>query len=142
MTDFLNEFFQEKNAEEVVLATLFVIYLVMGYPLPYQVKTFLNTILGKLVVCSISLILFVVANPIVSVLGFLVAFDLIAKTETTSTYIDKQKLYETNQNIVEKQNNSLEHAVVEKMAPIPFSDTPISDVVNPLLGPQHDASLI
>ena len=94
-------------------------------------------------IVSITIILFVIANPIVSVLGFLVAFDLLAKaTNGNSNPINTAKLNQINSNIVSMQNNSLEHDIVEKMAPIPYSITPITNDVYPTLGFQHDASAI
>jgi len=139
----VNEFFNEKNVEEVILATLFVIYLIMGYPLPSNVNFFLNTLFGKILVISVCILLFVIANPIVSVLGFLVAFDLLAKSMNNhSVSGNKEQLYETNRQIVEMQNQSLEADVVQKMAPIPFSVVPITDTVYPSLGSLHDASSI
>jgi hypothetical protein len=123
MNQFLNKNGELLNnsGEEIILATLFVIYLVMGYPLPYNVSIFLNGLFGKIFVISICLILFVLANPIVSVLGVLVAFDLLVKANANAeSPINTDLLYETNQNIVEMQTESLEHDIVRKMAPIPY----------------------
>ena len=66
------------NAGEIVLTILFVIYLIMGYKMPDSVAGVFDTIYGKVIISVIALVLFSFANPILGVLGFLVAFELIS----------------------------------------------------------------
>ncbi len=68
------------SLNHVILGFIFIIFLIMGYPVPKTLATFIDTLFGKTIVIVLALILFVSVNPILGVLGILVAFDLIRRS--------------------------------------------------------------
>ena len=85
--DSFSDLFKKENMGQVVLCILFIIYLIMGYKMPDSVAGVFDTIYGKVIISVIALVLFSFANPILGVLGFLVAFELIRRSSmTTGTY--------------------------------------------------------
>ena len=91
---------KKTQSSHVVLGIIFIIYLIMGYPIPESIATMIDTIYGKIIVYVIALILLFSVNPVLGVLGLFVAFDLIRRSEmaTGSTALlkfgssEKQKM--------------------------------------------------
>ena len=150
MTNILSELFQKQNVGQVVLAVLFLIFLISGYPIPYALATIIDTIYGKAFVVLIAVALFVYANPIVGVLGLLVAFQLIIQSSMekgtfTLERQAKQDFSAVNRDIKRQQADSLEHEVIQKMAPTSndFGITVGTDAnVKAVLSNDYDASPI
>jgi hypothetical protein len=82
---------KKTKSSEVILGVIFLIYLIMGYPIPEQLASMIDNIYGKIIVCVLALILLVSVNPVLGVLGLFVAFDLIRRSElaTGSTALAK-----------------------------------------------------
>lgn len=76
--------FKKAQSSHVILAILFIIYLIMGYPIPETLASMIDTMYGKIIVYTIALILLVSVNPVVGVLGLFVAFDLIRRSAVTT----------------------------------------------------------
>ena len=72
---------KKTQSSHVVLGIIFIIYLIMGYPIPETLANMIDTIYGKIIVCVLALILLVSVNPVLGVLGLFVAFDLIRRSE-------------------------------------------------------------
>ena len=95
----------------------------MGYETPQPLANVIDTIYGKVIIVLISIILFIYANPVLGVLGFFVAFDLIRKsTISTGSYaLDKymptEKKKASNLSAYNQFPYTLEQEVVKKMAP-------------------------
>jgi hypothetical protein len=148
--DSFHDLFKPKNMGQAILAILFVIYLIMGYQTPPQISQFIDTTYGIIIVVVIALLLFAYTNPILGILGFLVAYSLITK----STYIRSQ--YALNQYLPTEikrlttmtQNNqfpyTLEQEMVKMMAPINKYESSDSKNMsfNPILDNLHGASPI
>ena len=91
---------KKTQSSHVVLGIIFIIYLIMGYPIPETLADMIDTIYGKIIVCVLALILLISVNPVLGVLGLFVAFDLIRRSEmaTGSTALlkfgssEKQKM--------------------------------------------------
>ena len=114
---------KKENAGQVVLIILFLIYLIMGYQTPEPLAQLIDTTYGKVIVVIIAIVLFISANPILGVIGFFVAFDLIRRsTVATGTYaLDKyaptEKKKATNLSAYNQFPYTLEQEMVKKMAP-------------------------
>lgn len=76
----MGNLFKKENAGQLMLAIVFIIYLIMGYQTPEPLASAVDTLWGKVIVAVIALSLFAISNPIVGVLGLLVAFDLIRRS--------------------------------------------------------------
>jgi len=91
---------KKTQSSHVVLGIIFIIYLIMGYPIPETLANMIDTLYGKIIVFMFALILLVSVNPVLGVLGLFVAFDLIRRSEmaTGSTALlkfgssEKQKM--------------------------------------------------
>ena len=91
---------KKTQSSHVVLGIIFIIYLIMGYPIPETLANMIDTLYGKIIVCVLALILLISVNPVLGVLGLFVAFDLIRRSEmaTGSTALlkfgssEKQKM--------------------------------------------------
>ena len=146
--DSFSDLFKKENSGQVVLAILFIVYLISGYKTPDSVANVIDTIYGKIVVVVVALILFSYANPILGVLGFIVAFDLIRKSSmSTGTfaldhYVPTEVKKESNLNAMNQFPYTLEQEVVKKMAPmkVPGDATPSS--FSPVLDDTYDAAPI
>ena len=87
----MESLFKKTQSSHVVLGIIFVIYLIMGYPIPETLASMIDNIYGKIIVSVLALILLVSVNPVLGVLGLFVAFDLIRRSElaTGSTALAK-----------------------------------------------------
>ena len=140
---------KKTQSSHVVLGIIFIIYLIMGYPIPETLANMIDTIYGKIIVCVLALILLVSVNPVLGVLGLFVAFDLIRRSEmaTGSTALlkfgssEKQKMGDLT--ALNQFPYTLEQEVVKKMAPIVQSGSSLSKPsYKPLLENLYDASPI
>jgi len=115
---------KKQHRSELILAILLVLYLVMGFKTPNSVANMIDTIPGKVVIFIVVAFLFTYYNPILGILGLLVAFNLIRSSSVTTGNDALQKYVPTE----EKRNSqftaynqfpyTLEQEIVAKMAPI------------------------
>ncbi|NDA89711.1 MAG: hypothetical protein EBY20_02200 [Alphaproteobacteria bacterium] len=146
--DSFSDLFKKENSGQVVLAILFIVYLISGYKTPDSVANIVDTIYGKIVVVVVALILFSYANPILGVLGFIVAFDLIRKSSmSTGTYaldhyVPTEVKKESNLNAMNQFPYTLEQEVVKKMAPMKVPDDATPSSFSPVLDDTYDAAPI
>jgi hypothetical protein len=145
MKDVVADLAQKKNIPQVILAILFLIFLVSSYPLPYSLSTVIDTVYGKMIVILVCIILFLYTNPIVGVLGMLVGFQLIMKSSLEQgTFVEKtNNMQIMNRKIKRQQTDSLEHEVIRKMAPTSndFGITVERDKnIHPVMSNLYDAS--
>jgi hypothetical protein len=146
--DNFQDLFKKKNMGELLLAILFIIYLIMGYKTPSVLANVIDTTYGKVVVVLVALLLFANSNPVLGVLGFFVAYNLITNSEmTTGTYgLNNYLPTETKKYSALTMYNqfpyTLEQEIVKKMAPINKSDSSGSNTYsfNPVLDDLHDAA--
>jgi hypothetical protein len=145
--DYLSDLFKKDNMGQVLLTFLFLIYIIMGYKTPDSLASMVDTMLGKLVVITISLSLLFCCNPILGVLGLLVAFLLIHRSSVAngsaalSAYCPTEEKRYTNLTAMNQFPYTLEQEVVSKMAPINNTVDPnaVSNFM-PILDNIHDAA--
>ena len=87
-TNTFTELFERKNLGQLALLILFLIYLIMGYKMPYALAFMIDTIWGKITVIIIAFILFAACNPLLGIIGFFVAYKLL-----TSSTIESNQHY-------------------------------------------------
>jgi len=115
--------FKKENAGQLMLAILFIIYLIMGYKTPEPLASSIDTLWGKVIIVVIALTIFVSTNPIVGILGLLVAFDLIRRSGLTTGNTALAKFLPTEKKkfgeltAFNQFPYTLEQEVVAKMAP-------------------------
>ena len=142
---------KRQSIGEVILSILFVIYIVMNYKTPHWVSEMVDTLLGKVIVLLIFSSLFFYANPIVAILGFVVAILLIRRSSmSTGTYalahyMPSEEKKESQFTAYNQFPYTLEQEIVKKMAPINRMGNTMFDSkpsYKPLLENLHDASPI
>ena len=144
--DNLSDLFKKKHMGELILAILFIIYLIMGYKTPDVVANLVDTLIGKVVIIIIVIYLFMNCNPILAVLALFVAFDLIRRS-SVATGIDALQKYAPSEEKKMSQFTAynqfpytLEQEVVKKMAPIVQSGSSLTPPsYKPLLDNTHDS---
>jgi len=118
------DLFKKEYIGQLILVILFIIYLIMGYNTPQPVANMVDTLIGKLVIFSVVIYLFLYSNSILAVLSVFVAFDLIRRSTaaTGSTALMKYTPCEETKSSQFTAFNqfpyTLEQEVVKKMAPI------------------------
>ena len=137
------------NNGQIMLSILFSIYLIMGYKMPEKISELIDTIYGKIIVVVIALILFSYTNPILGVLGFLVAFELIRRSSVTTgtfaidNYLPSEFKKDGEINAMNQFPYTLEQEVVKKMAPIRDTGyTNSESTFSPILDDTYDAAPI
>jgi hypothetical protein len=146
--DSFSELFKKENLGQVILCILFIIYLIMGYKVPDSVAGVIDTIYGKIGVAVIALVLFSYANPILGVLGFIVAFDIIRRSSVATgtfaldNYVPTEEKKETHLNAMNQFPYTLEQEVVKKMAPMKYVPESSNVSFSPVLDDTYDAAPI
>ena len=144
-----SDLFLRENLGQLILCILFIIYLLIGLNIPNSVATLIDNIYGKVIIIIVALTLFVNFNPILGVLGFIVAYELIRRSSiSTGTYgLEKYMPTETKKysdlTSLNQFPYTLEQEVVKKMAPMKQSEeTSSSATFFPVLDNLHDAASV
>ena len=134
------------NVGQMILCILFIIYLIMDYKVPSSLAGMIDTLYGKIIVVVVALLLFTYTNPVLGVIGFFVAYELIRRSSmTTGTfalekYLPTEKKKETVLNAYNQFPYTLEQEVVRKMAPICTSNQLHTPTFLPELDNTYDAA--
>lgn len=147
--DSFSSLFKKEHMGELILAILFIIYLIMGYKTPEPIANMVDNMIGKIVIILIVIYMFMRNNPILAILALFVAFDLMRRS-SVSTGIDALKRYAPTEEKKSSQFSAfnqfpytLEQEVVKKMAPIVQSGSSMTKAsYKPLLDNLYDASPI
>jgi len=139
--------FKKEHMGELILAILFIIYLIMGYKTPEPVASLIDSLGGKIVIFIVVIYLFMNSNPILAVLSLFVAFDLIRRS-SVATGIDALQRFAPSEEKKMSQFTAfnqfpytLEQEVVKKMAPIIQSSSSLKPAsYKPILENLYDAS--
>jgi hypothetical protein len=139
----------KQNMGQHILSILFIIYLIVGVKTPQPIAGMVDNIVGKILVVVTAIVLFSFANPILGILGFIVAFELIRRSSVSTGTYALNKYLPTEQ---KKQSNltaynqfpyTLEQEVVKKMAPITYTSSNSTQIhFKPILEDNHDAAPI
>ena len=144
--DSLKDLFTKKHMPELVLASLFILYLVMGYKMPKEAATIVDSTIGKIVVVIVTLMLFAYSNPILGILALLVAYQLIKSSSVKTGMAGLEKYYptETKKWTPFTPTNqfayTLEQEVVKNMTTKKFNTEYVKPPFRPILDDTHDAA--
>jgi hypothetical protein len=145
--DSFSSLFKKEHMSELILAILFIIYLIMGYRTPEPVASLIDSLGGKIVIFIVVIYLFMNSNPILAVLSLFVAFDLIRRS-SIATGIDALQRFAPSEEKKMSQFTAfnqfpytLEQEVVKKMAPIIQSSSSLKPAsYKPIIENLYDAS--
>jgi len=156
-----------EKPSQLVLGIVFFFYILFNVQTPSILATPLDTIFGKVLVFAFAAVVFMKTNPVVGVLGFVVAYQLVKTASvTTGTYAMKHYLPSeankmkdmTSFNVIEPTSQeaptsistsgsgiilpgTLEEEMVDKMAPLVIKGNEDSLLdYKPVLDGQHGAS--
>ncbi len=144
--DYFSRLFDKKHMPQLVLTILFVIYLVIGIKMPHQVATLVDSSAGKIVIALSALFLFAYSNPVLGVLGLLVAYHLITSASIRTGMAGLEKYYPSEEkkwspfSATHQFPYTLEQEVVKKMASQKFNTSYIKAPYKPVLEDTYDAS--
>jgi len=147
--EYLKKLLEKKNMPQFLLSIFFIIYLVIGFRMPENIADKIDTQLGKILIALGALILFACSNPILGVLGIIVAYELIKRSSVSTGRAALAKYYPTEENKWSPFNHilqftySLEQDMVKKMSPMRNPNAvPIKTTFKPGLDNLYDAAPI
>ena len=139
--------FQKEHMGELLLAIIFIIYLIMGYKTPQSVANIVDTIVGKIIVFGIVIYMFTNSNPILAVLTLMVAFDLVRRSYVASgnyginNYMPSEGTKSGQFTAMNQFPYTLEQEVIKKMVPTFNPGNSLSAAsFKPILGDLHSAT--
>jgi len=115
--------FETKNLNQLILVILFIIYLIFIIRLPMFVANIIDNVYSKIIIAVLALILLAFANPILGILGILVAYELIKRSSMQAGNSILDKYYPTEEkkwspfSATNQFPYTLEQEVVKHMAP-------------------------
>jgi len=82
-----------ENPSQLILGIIFFFYILFNIQTPFVLAGPIDTLFGKVLVLAVAVVIFFKTNPVVGVLGFVVAYQLIKTASiTTGTYAKKHYL--------------------------------------------------
>ena len=142
---FLNNF-KKMTQLEMVLALLFVLYIILPIEMPEMISQLIDGSMGMIVLFGLAVYLFFNVNPVLAVLFVFVAYELLRRSSkaTGKEIIMKHtpsqaKKDEKMKNMNPVKKETLEEEIVEKMAPVGKSEmlsyvtssfSPVAEEVN------------
>jgi len=146
--EYLKELLDKRHVPQLVLSILFVVYLLVGYKMPEGVAQIIDTTIGKVVVALVSLMLFGYGNPILGVLGLLVAYQLIQSASVKTGMAALEQYYPTEEkkwspfSPAHQFPYTLEQEVVKNMTTQKFNTEYVKAPWRPVLDDTHDATFV
>ena len=146
--DSLKDLFTKKHMPELVLISLFVLYLVMGYQMPEQAARIIDSTIGKILIVLVALMLFGYSNPILGILALLVAYHLIKSSSVKTGMAGLEEYYPTEEKKwspftpAHQFPYTLEQEMVKKMAPQKFNTNYVKATYKPTLDETYDAASV
>jgi hypothetical protein len=156
-----------EKPSQLVLGVVFFFYILLNVQTPAILATPLDTIYGKVLVFVVAAVIFMKTNPVIGVLGFVVAYQIVKTASvTTGAYAMRQYLpSEANKmkdmtafNVVEPTSEvaptsistsgsgivlpgTLEEEMVDRMAPLVIKGNEDSSLdYKPVMDGQHGAA--
>jgi hypothetical protein len=144
--EYINNLLEKRNMPQLVLVILFIIYLIMGYKMPDGVANMIDSTMGKVIVAVVTLLLFAYSNPILGVLGVMVAYHLVKSASEKTGMAAMEQFYPTEEKKwspftpAHQFPYTLEQEVVKKMASQKFNDNYVKAEYSPMLDDNYDAA--
>lgn len=146
--DYLNNLSDKKNMPQLLLAGLFVLYLVMDFKTPDSLAPMIDSNIGKIAVILVAIMLFAYSNPILGVLGLLVAYQLIRGASIKTGMAGLEEYYPTEEkkwspySPAHQFPYTLEQEVVKNMTTEKFNTEYVKAPFRPTLDDTHDAAML
>ena len=147
--DKISSLMKKDKIGEIILITIFILYLIFGFRTPSTIAKQVNTIWGKCIIILIVVGMFIYTGPLLAILSLLVGFELIRRSKNSyknnnnnsNNYIPCENSTNSQFSPHHQFSFTLEQEVVNKMAPIKNSGTSLTKPsYKPVLENFHDAS--
>ena len=122
--DNLKNLLLKGNKHQLILIVLFVLYILLDIKTPENLAFLFDNMFGQIVVILGALALFLNSHPVVGVLGFFVAYEIIRRSSvSTGTYAMEQYMptEEKKSDEMQKMNTykkTVEEEVIDNMIPL------------------------
>lgn len=137
------------NRQEIILLTVFVIYLIGNFKLPNSINELVDNSFGNVIVILLALALFINTSPILGVVGFLVAYEIIRRasistgTDAIKKYLpseeNKAKKMEQYQPPMSTQDITLEEEMIDNIVEFTENNDLPDSNVKPILDNNYGA---
>jgi len=144
----IHHLLEKRNMSQLILVILFLIYLILGFKMPDSVANLIDSSAGKVIVALVALLLFGYSNPILGVLGILVAYQLIKSSSEKTGMAALEKYYPTEEKKwspftpTHQFPYTLEQEVVKQMASQKFNTDFVKAPYSPVLDDTRDAAML
>ena len=143
------DLFKKLNKQEIILLVVFSIYLIGNFQLPPGINELIDNSFGNVVVILTALSLFIHSSPILGIVGFLVAYELIRRasintgTHAIKRYLpseeNKAKKMEQYQPSQSTHDVTLEEEMIDNMVEFTENNDLPETNVKPVLGNNYGA---
>jgi len=146
--ELLNSLFSKKNIGQLILAILFIIFLLSTFSIPYSWAKLIDTKTGVVIIVFVLILLICYVNPIVSILAVLVAYELMKRSATMvgkNNLEDYYPIQEKKWSPFNAHNQfpyTLEQEVVNKMTNQVFHSVPSQASYKPIVDNNYNAFAI
>ena len=135
------------ETQDLILALVFVVYLISNVKLPSALERIIDTTSGNIIVIIMALMTLMMFNPIVGVLALITAYELMRRTSVSNSNIllkqevpsEETKRHEMEVLNKEAKKRTLEEEMIEDVKVYVSDDTTPSNI-KPLLSNLHNAS--
>ena len=137
-----------EQRHQLILGVVFILYLLLQTKPPASIAEYIDTPLGNILVVAVAITTFYYSNPIVGILGFVVAYELVRTSKLASGKIfinrvlsNESSKFKTMEKLnVDRRVMTLEEEMVGKMAPLVKHDISSNMSYKPILDSFHDAA--
>ena len=143
----LSDFTNKLSSLEITALVVFVLYIIFPFRTPSFLIGVVNTPVGLVTILIITLFLFFYTNPILGVIGFFVAYDLIRRSSVSTgnfgidNYLPTEETKQAKMSSYNQYPYTLEQEMVKKMAPINQTGSTLTQSsYKPVLDNTHEAS--
>ena len=152
-----NRVIKTEESHQTLLTVIFVIYILFDIQLPDVLAKMVSSITGNIIVALLALSLFAYTNPILGILGLIVAYLMVHRSShQNGSYVGKMSglSEQAKMNTMMKYNNDVEYSphvdtpktleqeMVDNMAPLVSEGEPVNDNVKPVLAKNSYAAPI
>jgi hypothetical protein len=112
------------NPSQLILGVIFVFYILLNIQTPAVLAGPIDNLFGKVLVVAVAAVIFMKTNPVIGVLGFVVAYQLIKTASvTTGTYAMRHYLPSENSKLREMQTFNEEQVQAQQVQAVPEQES-------------------
>ena len=142
--NFLKDLLKIKKRQELYLAIILVIYILINFKTPEYLSNLIDNNVGKLIVVIFTITLVMRTNPIIGVLSIIAAYELIKRSNRINQIFANDNIpsERTKMQKLNELNNfpvTLEEEIVENMPPLVKYELPSNTTFKPILNDTHNA---